>query len=80
LTFFTLLYEANKLDVYNKRWQLTVSAFPNMEKETQDRIFESLALPEDILDDILIEEDTTISDDFRKTLEGDEWDQQISDN
>jgi hypothetical protein len=52
-TFFVLLNEAYKQDVYAKRWDLTAAAYPNMEKDNQELLSDSLVLPDDVLNDIL---------------------------
>lgn len=61
ITFFTLLSEAHKSDVYEKRFQLTVAKFPHLESDDQETIQQSLQLPDDILGDILIEETDDIA-------------------
>jgi len=53
ITFFALLNEGYKQDVYAKRWQLVASAYPNMDEEKQEELRASLVLPDDVLNDIL---------------------------
>lgn len=66
-TAFALLIEANKLDIYEKRWQLITAVYPKLEKEDKDAIWESLQLPEDFLQSILEEE--SIKDDINTLKE-----------
>jgi hypothetical protein len=53
ITFFALLNEAHKLDVYEKKMLITIAAYPHIEKEKQDEITASLLLPDDVLSDIV---------------------------
>ena len=48
-----MLNEAYKQDVYAKRWDLTTAVYPNMEKDNQELLSDSLVLPDDVLNDIL---------------------------
>lgn len=53
-----LLNEAYKQDVYAKRWELSAHAYPYMDEDKQQQLTEGLALPDDVLNDILESETT----------------------
>ena len=69
VTFFALLNEAHKLDIYEKKMLLQVASFPHMEKDHQDEINASLLLPDDVLSDILDNETTDDINILKEALE-----------
>jgi len=44
-----LLNEAHKLDIYEKKAQLTIAAFPDMDKEQKETLMQEMELPDDLL-------------------------------
>jgi hypothetical protein len=56
LTFLSLLNEASKLDVYDKKMLITIASYTSMDKDDQDQLNQNLVLPDDILNDILEDE------------------------
>lgn len=68
VTFFTILGEGHKLDTYAKRFALNASLYPHLETESQNDLKEKLQLPEDLLDDMLMVEDS--AETLKDVLEG----------
>lgn len=56
VTFLTLLNEGHKLDIYEKKFRLSAAAYPHMQEDDQKALLQALALPDDILADILEDE------------------------
>jgi hypothetical protein len=56
ITFFTLLSEAHKLTVYDKRFALNAAKFPHLDQEGQNELESKLELPDDIVNDMLMVE------------------------
>ena len=71
ITFFTLLAAGVKLEIYNKRWQLSVSAYPHMEDEVdREKLKEALSLPDDLLNGILEDEKLDDISKLKQIFEG----------
>lgn len=69
-TFFALLSEGNKLDVLQKRFDLTVADYPWMDEDNKQELQSRLRLPDDVLDDILESEATDDISTLKDALEG----------
>lgn len=55
-TFFALLNEGHKLDIFDQKTLLIISAYPHMDEDAQEQVRASLQLPEELLSDILGDE------------------------
>jgi hypothetical protein len=69
LTVFALLNEGHKLDVYDKKMLLTISAYPHMDEDQQIAVRASLQLPDDLLSDILGDETPDDINTLKEALE-----------
>lgn len=69
-TFFLLLAEHNKLDIYELKRDIMVSMYPHVEQDVRDTIQQDLLLPDDILNDIIESEQADDISTFRNVLEG----------
>ncbi len=70
ITFFTLLSEANKQDVFDKRWSLTASTYPHVDADQKEIINHKLLLHEDVLNDILPDEEPDDINILKEALNG----------
>lgn len=66
ITFLALLNEGHKLDIYNQKKLLMISAYPQMSEDDRQMIMQGLQLPDDVLSDILEEETNATQDDIKK--------------
>lgn len=69
-TFFALLSEGHKLEVYDMKQALTVSAYPHMEEDSQEGVKNTLVLPDDILSDILMGENPDDAEKLKEAING----------
>lgn len=53
VTFFALLSEGHKLEVYEMKKLLTIASFTSLDEDKRQEITESLVLPEEVLSDIV---------------------------
>lgn len=67
-----LLNEGHKIEVYRNRTLLSISSFPYWDQEQRDLFVSGLALPDDMLGDILEIEESSAAEkeQFKQDLNG----------
>lgn len=69
-TFFTLLGEGNKQELFDLKRLIMAATFPHLDAETQEQIKSSLITPDDILRDTLEDEKADDIEKVKQAFEG----------